>query len=385
MPTLKTESLAAERRLDAAHGQSGLDTHVVWRREVHVFQHGEYFDSYLATEPGREEFWSSAGEGLISYTRRGRYVLVGGGLIAPDDHKPQLLQEFNEFLREKKLRSAFHNIGDHELPLFREHGYQVTKWGEEPVVDLGNITWGGKAYEWVRRQTNYCRRHGLQAFEVPHNELTPEQWSRTLEEMLEVGAESLADKPQNREMQFFEGRIGDHEVGLRRVFIVRSEEGLGRIEGFMVCTPMRGGTMWATELYRRRADAVRGTMAFLFHHVIQQFQDEGIQRVGLCLDPALRCGTKLPGDSAMVRLGMTWGEAWLGCVFDVAGLRHFKSRFRPRYENRYVCVQPRVTIGSLLAWARVCGLFDVNPWKVVKISAGRLRKYASRSTLAEVH
>ena len=73
MPTLKTESLAAERRLDAAHGQSGLDTHVVWRREVHVFQHGEYFDSYLATEPGREEFWSSTGEGLISYTRRGRY------------------------------------------------------------------------------------------------------------------------------------------------------------------------------------------------------------------------------------------------------------------------------------------------------------------------
>lgn len=385
MLTSDAKTLAAERRLDAAHAQSGLKSHADWRREVHVFRHGEYFDSYLATEPGREEFWSSSGDGLISYTRRGRYVLVGGGLIAPDDHKPQLLKEFVQFLQDQKLRSAFHNIGDHELPLFRENGFQITKWGEEPIVDLGGITWGGKAYEWVRRQTNFCRRHGLQAFEVPHRELTPEQWGRTLDEMLEVSAESLASKPQKREMRFFEGRIGEHEVGLRRVFIVRSDEGLGRIEGFMVCTPMRGGTMWATELYRRRADAVRGTMAFLFHHVLQTLQDEGVQRVGMCLDPALRCGTKLPGDSAMVRLGMTWGESWLGCVFDVAGLRHFKSRFRPRYENRYVCVQPRVTIGSLLAWAQVCGLFDVDPWKVVKISAQRIRKCSSRSTLAEVH
>lgn len=379
------KSLAAERRWDAAHDASSLQSHADWRRARHVFQHGEYFDSYLATEPGREEFWSSNGDGLISYTRRGRYVLVGGGLIAPDDHKPLLLKEFVQFLQDQKLRAAFHNIGDHELPVFREHGFQITKWGEEPVVDLGGITWGGKAYEWVRRQTNFCRRHGLQAFEVPHQELTPEQWGRTLEEMLEVSAESLASKPQRREMRFFEGRIGDHDVGLRRVFIVRSDEGLGRIEGFMVCTPMRAGTMWATELYRRRADAVRGTMAFLFHHVLQTLQEEGVQRVGLCLDPALRCGTRLPGDSAMVRLGMTWGEALLGCVFDVAGLRHFKSRFRPRYENRYVCVQPKVSIGSLLAWARVCGLFDVDPWKVAKISAQRIRKYASRSTLAEVH
>lgn len=384
MPILNAKSLAVERRWDAAH-EASLQSHADWRRARHVFQHGEYFDSYLATEPGREEFWSSSGDGLISYTRRGRYVLVGGGLIAPDDHKPLLLKEFVQFLQEQKLRAAFHNIGDHELPVFREHGFQITKWGEEPVVDLGGITWGGKTYEWVRRQTNFCRRHGLQAFEVPHQELTPEQWGRTLDEMLQVSAESLASKPQRREMRFFEGRIGDHDVGLRRVFIVRSDEGLGRIEGFMVCTPMRAGTMWATELYRRRADAVRGTMAFLFHHVLQTLQEEGVQRVGLCLDPALRCSTRLAGDSAMVRLGMTWGEALLGCVFDVAGLRHFKSRFRPRYENRYVCVQPKVSIGSLLAWARVCGLFDVDPWKVAKISAQRIRKYASRSTLAEVH
>jgi len=377
-------SLASELRFDSAHPAADLTSYLAVKRQEVVFNHGEYFDSYLATEPGRQEFWSRSGDGLVSYTSRGRYVLVGGGLIAPDSHKPELLAEFIEFLRQQKLRVAFHNIGEHELPLFRQHGFQISKWGEEPVVDLGSCTWGGKAYEWVRRQTNFCRRQGLQAFEISHSELASEQWSRTLDEMLEVSAESMAQKPQRSEMQFFEGRIGVHEVGMRRVFIARNENGLGRIEGFVVCTPMRGGQTWATELYRRRADAVRGTMAFLFHHILQQMQSEGVQQVGLCLDPALRCGEKLPGDSPLVRLGMTWGESLLGCVFDVAGLRHFKSRFRPRYESRYVCVQPRVTIGSLLAFASVSGLFNVDPWKVMKISVERLRKCVARSTLAEV-
>ena len=353
-------------------------------RESFVFRYGEYFDSYLATEPGRTEFWSTKGPGLISFTRRGKYLLVGGGLIAPDEHKATLLAEFSEFARSHNHHIAFHNIGEHELPLFRAFGFEITKWGEEPVIDLGACEWKGKAFEWVRRQTNYCLRQGVRSFEVPHAELTPEQWQRTLEEMLIVSDECLSQKPQRTEMRFFEGQIGQHEIGLRRVFIARSNDGLGRIEGFVVCTPMRGGTMWATELYRRRADAVRGAMTFLFHYVQQQLQQEGVRQLNLCLDPGLRCATKLPGDSLLIRTGMSWGEAGLGLVFDVAGLRHFKSRFRPRYENRYVCTNPKATLGSILAFARVSGLFDIDVSKFLRISLQRLRKTAARSTLARI-
>ncbi len=72
-------------------------------------------------------------------------------------------------------------------------------------------------------------------------------------------------------MRFFEGRIDDHELGLRRLFIARSGNGLGRIEGTsVVCNPMDNGSRWSTEIYRHRTDSVRGTVAFLFHHLMQQ-------------------------------------------------------------------------------------------------------------------
>jgi len=211
-----------------------------------IFQNGRYFDSYLASEPGRQSFWSRGRQGLISYKRWRKHVIIGGGLIAPEDHKKQLVVEFLEYARQNKLSIAFHNIGEHDLALFQEFQFQITKWGEDPIIDLENCTWQGKKYEWVRRQTNYCLRQGVTACEVRPEQLHPVQWSDLISEINEVADESLTRKPQKKAMQFFEGRIDNHQLGLRRLFIARRH---GRIEGFVICNPILNGTGWATELY----------------------------------------------------------------------------------------------------------------------------------------
>lgn len=351
--------------------------------EQFVFRHGLHFDAYLATEPGRMMFRSQSREGLISYTQRGPYVLVGGGLIAPETHKPKLLEEFLKFLAQNKQRVAFHNVGDEELPLFRKHGFEITKWGEEPIIDLPGLTWSGKAFEWVRRQTNFCLRNGLEAVEVRPETLSSDQWSRLLTEIREVSDDSLSLKPQSEEMKFFEGRIGDHALGLRRLFVARSNHGAGRLEGFLICNPMLAGTRWSTELYRRRSDTVRGTMPYLFHHAMQQLQSEGVERVGLCLEPGFNCEIPLPGDSALLRRILGFNNRHLGFIFDYVGLRHFKSRFRPRYENRYVCALPKLSVGSIAAFIQVSGLHKLSLVKVGRILLDRWRKRAARKTLTD--
>jgi phosphatidylglycerol lysyltransferase len=347
-----------------------------------VVAHGQYFDSYLATEPGRLRFWSRDCSGLISYTRRGRYVLVGGGLIAPESRKANLLGEFVEFGEREGLRLGFHNIGETDLPLFSEFGFQITKWGEEPVIDLGDRTWAGKQFEWVRRQSNYCRRQGLVAYEIHPDRLARDQWSRTIAEVREVAAASLARKIQSNGMSFFEGNIDHHELGRRRLFVARADGGLGRIEGFVVCNPMYNGKCWSTELYRHRPDSVRGTIAFLFHHLIDAMQTEGVGQVTLCLDPGRNSSTPRPGDSWQVRRLLEFNEKYLSAVFDVAGLRHFKGRFRPRFENLFVCSRPDVSIGSLWAFVNVLGSFQVDFRKLARVIADRVRKRHSRKTLA---
>jgi phosphatidylglycerol lysyltransferase len=349
-----------------------------------AYRYGNSYDAYLATEPGRLTFWSRDGQGVVTYIRHKRHVFVGGGLLAPDAHKEQLLREFLEHVESQGLRIVFHNIAENDLPHFRKFGFQITKWGEDPVVDLTTCTWSGKPFEWVRRQSNYCLRQGLTVVEVRPEAMGADEWSRIFAEVLEVGAESLATKPQTAEMKFYQGRLGEHPLGLRRLFIARGDDGAGRIEGFVVCNPMQNGTVWATEIYRHRTGCVRGTVAFLLHQLMLQLQAEGIRAVSLSFIPGLHCRKWNAGESFLLRRGLIGVERRLSCVFDIPGVRHFKSRFRPHYDNLYICARPKLSFGSLVTMMRVWGVFKLSFRKLARIIFERLKKRSARCTLAQV-
>jgi hypothetical protein len=68
------------------------------------------------------------------------------------------------------------------------------------------------------------------------------------------------------------------------------------------------------------------------------------------------CEQPLKGDSAMTRHALTVGLKYLNFLFDFAGIYHFKSRFRPRYEGRYICALPGTTLLTGLALVRMSGM-----------------------------
>ncbi|MCA9027202.1 MAG: DUF2156 domain-containing protein [Planctomycetaceae bacterium] len=347
-----------------------------------VFDHGQVYNSYLATEPERELFWSESQQGVISYVRRGKHVFCGGGLIAPAEHREQLLQEFLEFTRELSLRPVFFDIQDDVVDLFRDAGFKATKIGEDALVDLESCSFAGKPYEWVRRQTNYCKRNGLVTAEVRREELSPAEWSEILAEVHEVATASISDKPQSKEMRFVVGRLGDHEMGLRRLFVARSDHGRGRIEGFVVLNPMNGGTRWATEIYRYCPDAVRGTIAFVMHQLMEQLKAEGVEQVGLCMIPGRNCEQRIEGDAWLIRSVFTVSKKLLNGVFDAAGLEHFKTRFRPRFENLYVCTPPVPSIGSFWTFFQITGVMHLDLRSLLRVASNRFQKREVRKKLS---
>lgn len=365
-------------RLPHAPSAETLDLEVL--AEQLAYTHGQFYDSYLALEPGREFFWSHDRRGFVSFIRVGRHLEIGGGLIGPAGAKSALLIELMEYARERRLSLSFYNIGDEDLPLFRQFGFQPTKWGEEAVIDLREHTWKGKPFEWVRRQTNYCRRHGLVVSECRSDAVSEQEWNRLIAELQEVSNALVDAKPQSREMRFVEGRFDPHRLGRKRVFVARADHGAGRIEAFLVCNPFADGDQWAFEIYRHRPDAVRGTIAFLMHETVELLQEEKAGRVSLCLVPALRCGQPLPGDSPLARWGFVLSKHF-NFIYDSTGLYHFKSRFRPEFENRYMCVWPKVTVGSAWAFIRLIGVFELSPLKIARNCFARIRKHASRATL----
>ncbi len=354
--TLTTQD--ATEKIDWIVPQSSLEL------ESLFFRYGRCYDSYLGLEAGREYFWSQDRSGVVAYVRRGKYLNISGGLIAPEEKKRQLLSEVLTFATEQQFVPSFYNIPEDELPLFRQFGFQITKWGEEALVDLNDQLWQGRAFEWVRRQVNYCHRQELVCSEWDLDELSVDERDAVVAELREVSAAPLALKPQAAEMTFLEGSFDPSQMDRKRLFIAQADGGTGRIEGFLVANPCLNGAAWAFELYRYRPDAVRGTVAFLMHQTIQRLQFENVTHISLCLVPGLRCETPLPGDSGLVRHALVIAQKYFDFLFNTAGTHYFKSRFRPRYENRYLCVWPKATVGSFWAFVRVIGVLNLSPVKL---------------------
>src|SRR5262249_30211447 len=155
----------------------------------------------------------------------------------------------------------------------------------------------------------------------------------------------LSTKPQRGDVRFFNGSVTPPTWDRRRLFVARSENGAGRIEGFLICLPFDGGQQWSIETYRHRLDAPRGVVAYMIHQAAECLKLEGVQAVSLCLCPAMRY-EKLPGDSWIIRRRLQFGFNYASAFFDMPGEYHFKSRFRPRFVRRFICHWPHASVGS---------------------------------------
>jgi phosphatidylglycerol lysyltransferase len=345
-----------------------------------AYRYGEAYDSYLLVDGGRQYFFGRQNEGVLGFTTWGNHAYVVGGLLTAPHRKGQLLQDFMEFAQANLLEVSFLNILKSDVPIFRAAGYQVSKVGEEPVVDLRSTTWHGGDYAWVRRQENFCWRNGLRFESVePQREIARFR-SEIAPELLDVSHEHLRHTVYGRELALVVSRLDVDNMFRKRVFMARR---CGRMEAFVVCTPSFDGRMWSVETYRRRQDATRGVIAFLIMQVARRMQEEEVRFLSLCQVPGLRVHLGTPSDSRFVVNGLRFWWKRLPWFYDTPRQYHFKSRFRPQYRECFVATYPRTKILPMLAfffkWGIIRPDFTRLPMQMVR----RMRKWANSEVLAD--
>lgn len=333
--------------------------------EHYSYAFGASYDSYLINDGNRKIFHSKAREGLLGYIQSGKSIHVIGGLLAATPSaKEQLLKDFLDSTQQEGVRTIlFHNILMDDIPLFQTFGVEATKCGEEAIIDLQKTTWTGKAYEWVRRQENYCQRKGLVAEEVeaptPHRSID----SRISTELEFISAEHIKHTLTGKEFCYFAGRLDLSDLKRKRVFIARSKT---RIEAFIICNPGQDGQFYAIEMYRYRQDAPRGVMPFLWMQALRQFKSQGISSVSLCMMPFFNCCEKHPQDNAFLRNCNVFWFRHLNWLFNAKGLYLYKSRFRPIGRPMFTVAYPRTSLASLISAFKHWELSSVLPPSVIR-------------------
>lgn len=345
-----------------------------------AYRYGEAYDSYLLIDGGRQYFFGRNDEGVLGFTTWRNHAYVVGGLLAAPQQKKRLLQDFLAFAQANRLEISFLNILKSDAAIFREAGFQVSKVGEEPIVDLKATTWSGGDYAWVRRQENFCRRSGVR-FEAIDPSTEPERFrSEIAPELLEVSREHLRHTVYGRELSLVVSRLDVDNMFRKRVYVARRD---GRMEAFVVCTPSFHGRMWSVETYRRRQDSTRGVIAYLIMQVARQMQDEEVRFLSLCQVPGLRVHLGTPSDSRFVVNGLRFWWKRLPWFYDTPRQYHFKSRFRPQYRECFVATYPRTKVLPMLAFFFKWGIIRPDFTRLPVQMIRRMRKWANSEVLAD--
>ena len=347
--------------------------------EQYAYEYGETYDSYLVTETDREYFWSRDQRGVVAFCRRGRHIIAAGNLLARPEDRESLLVQLLEFARTKRWAISFVNVPRSHTRLFRRHGFEITKWGEEPIIRLQDATWQGQDYAWARRQENFCIRHGVEFCEVKADSLDPVYRDQIVPQLEAVSRAHIASTLHERELPFFEGQFCPLDLRRRRLFVARHA---GQIVAFLVCNPGLSGELWAIEIYRRFPEAIRGVIPYSIMQTLRTMKSEGVSYVSLSLIPFLRCETAATGDSRILRPGANFWMQHLNSIFDMRGIYHFKSRFRPDYREMYVAALPRLTLRSTLSLAFAWKLFHFNPIRWLRRGFAKRGISSERQNLA---
>ena len=337
--------------------RGSLDNKQRLRLERIAYENANVPESYDIAVSDGHLLQTPCGRGIASVLPDGKFWHIAGGLLAPEPAKANMIQWLYDLSVHQKKTIAVYNVAAEEAATFQAAGFVVNKFGEEPVMDLCNVNWSGKVFEWVRRQTNFCERAGLQFAEVQGRK----DRQRIADTLMQIMHEDFCDRTYDQPLRLLEGQFDPHFLQRRRLFVAKLPN--GQVEAFLAASPMYGGRSWAFESYRKRKDATRGATPFLFRKTIDSLKAEGAECVSLCLVPGRGVNNQHPGkgDWRIQKALSIWFKR-LDFLFNVKGQDHFKSRFRPRYVDRYLCVAPQNTTRSLWSFLKTTGATRPN-WR----------------------
>jgi phosphatidylglycerol lysyltransferase len=313
-----------------------------------IRRYGTSSNSYVLLEGPKSYFTSPGVDGFLAYERSAGIALIAGDPVCAPQQARRLIHEFTNTVMRPV---GAYQVSPLMLETFRQEGFADVQIGKEAILDLDHFTLAGGKMELVRAATNKARRAGVVVIE----HLPFAKGAEVInDELRQISDEWLKGKG-NHELGFVLGSVGLERPSAKRYFIGRSQNGAGRVEGFIVCEPIYGRCGYYLDVTRRRPDAVRGTMELLTTEILRLLREEGYHMASMGLAPlALLDDPDLENHPVLTRV-MKFVYDRVNLNYDFKLLYRYKAKYHPHtWEPRYFCFnQRRLSLSMLYAVIQV--------------------------------
>ena len=287
-----------------------------------VLKHGWNTTAFQIVNPGIEYWFGEDGESVVGYVSSGGVRVVAGAPVCAEDALPRVAEEFEDdaaksgetvcyFGAEARLEGVYRNSQEHSPVLL---GAQpVWRPAEWPDIVAKNSS--------IRAQLNRARNKG-----VVITEWTVESARNdaALHECLHLWLESKGLPP----LHFVIEPETLDRLENRRIFVAERD---GRVEAFLVLSPIPERMGWLTEQFPHRPGAPNGTVELMMDTAIRALAEDGCEYVTLGLSPLSRRAKIEPFDNPLwLRVLLAWMRKHGQRFYNFDGLDRFKAKLAPR-------------------------------------------------------
>jgi phosphatidylglycerol lysyltransferase len=232
---------------------------------------------------------------------------------------------------------VFYQVGPERLALYADLGLAALKIGEEARVALPGFSLEGGARADLRQAHRRAQRDGA-SFEV----LPPAQVETLLPALQRISDAWLAAKSTG-EKRF---SVGSFSGPYLRQFPLALVRAAGKPAAFANLWTTATHAELSVDLMRFGPDAPRGAMDYLFTELMLWGRGEGYQWFNLGMAPlsGLEAHPLAPAWHRVGNFIFRQGEHF----YNFEGLRHYKAKFEPSWEPRYLVARGGLALPRVL-------------------------------------
>lgn len=269
-------------------------------------------------------FFDTDKKSFISFKVHKGIAMALGSPVAKTKVDSTLIDEFGVYCYQQGLLPAFYCISEQSLPFFEGKKFGTLKIGQEAIIDLETFV---QSTSREKKFTEVKRKIETKKFTVTSH--TPPHSKELMKEVRAVSDEWLR-LPDRRERNFSVGYFDTDYIASSRLFVVNDPQ--GTIIAFVNQIRSYKEGEATHDLMRYRSNVPNGTMDYLFIELFQQLYKEGYATFDFGFSPIAH--KEASNDIKEKALYEIYRKAKR--FFSFEGLHHYKKKFHPKWENRYL-------------------------------------------------
>jgi phosphatidylglycerol lysyltransferase len=258
------------------HSETKSDENIT-EAEALLTQYGSSSVDYYKLYEDKLIFISEDYEGFISYRIANGFAVVLEEPVCAEEHKVNILQEFDKQCRKMGLKPAFYRVDEDSMYYFENLKKKSLLIGQEAVMDIKQFTLEGKDKKSLRNGLNSLNKKGY----------TTVSYKAPLTDDLILELKAVSDEwlktYDKREAVFSQGSFDIKELRKHNIIAIRDNE--KKLVAFLNIIPDYAPDECTYDLIRKTADAPGGCMDALIIALIDYGKHQGLQWLNLGLVP----------------------------------------------------------------------------------------------------